>query len=93
MQKFLSIPVTGEQNQLVSCNNIKLIEQGSTTTVVITYGAGKVTTLTHGASSAGSEEMRDAIQEAVIEALQQPWREVSYQVEGLPKAVSGIAIV
>jgi len=93
MQKFLSIPVTGEQNQLVSCNNIKLIEQASTTTVTVTYGAGKVTTLTHGASSGGSEEMRDAIQEAVIEALQQPWREVSYQVEGLPKAVSGINIV
>ena len=72
MQKFLSIPVTGEQNQLVSCNNIKLIEQASTTTVTVTYGAGKVTTLTHAASSAGSEEMRDAIQEAVIEALQQP---------------------
>ena len=56
MQKFLSIPVTGEQNQLVSCNNIKLIEQASTTTVTVTYGAGKVTTLTHGASSGGSDE-------------------------------------
>ncbi len=93
MQKFLSIPVTDEQNQLVSCSNIKLIEQGSTTTVVITYGAGKVTTITHAADTAGSEVMRDSIQAAVITALQQPWREVSYQVEDLSKAVSGIAIV
>lgn len=92
MTKFLSIPVTSEGNQLVSCNDIKLIEQGSTTTVVITYGGGKVTTITHAASGAGSEEMRDAIQNAVISNLQQSWVNVSLQVEGLPKAVSGIAV-
>lgn len=93
MTKFLSIPVTSEGNQLVSCNDIKLIEQPSTTTVVITYGGGKVTTITHAASGAGSEEMRDAIQNAVISNLQQSWVNVSLQVEGLPKAVSGIAVV
>ena len=92
MTKFLSIPVTSEGNQLVSCNDIKLIEQGSTTTVVITYGGGKVTTITHAASASGSEEMRDAIQSAVVTALQQPWRNVTHQVENLPKAVSAIAI-
>jgi hypothetical protein len=32
MAKFLSIPVTSEGNQLVSADNIKLIEQASTTT-------------------------------------------------------------
>ena len=49
MQKFLSIPVTGEQNQIVSCNDIKLIEVGDgaspvanpTTTTTIYYGGGK----------------------------------------------------
>jgi hypothetical protein len=92
MEKFLSIPVTNEQNQLVSCTDIKLIEQGSTTTVVITYGGGKVTTITHAAAGAGSEVMRDAIQNAVIAALQTAWSQPAYEVSGLPLAVSGIAI-
>lgn len=92
MEKFLSIPVTNEQNQLVSCTDIKLIEQGTNTTVVITYGGGKVTTITHAAAGVGSEEMRDAIQNAVISALQTAWAQPSYTVSGLPFAVSGIAI-
>jgi azurin len=92
MQKFLSIPVTGEQNQLVSCNDIKLIEQATTTTVTIAYGGGKVITLTHAAVSAGSEEMRDAIQDGVVQVLKQQWTEVILQMGSLPQAVSGIAI-
>ena len=93
MEKFLSIPVTNEQNQLVSCTDIKLIEQGSSTTVVITYGGGKVTTITHATDpTAGSEAMRDAIQNAVIAALQTAWAQPAYTVSGLPLAVSGIAI-
>ena len=92
MQKFLSIPVTGEQNQLVSCNDIKLIEQASTTEVTISYGSGKVTTLTHATAGAGVETMRDKIQDEVVLALQQPWRDVTKPVSNLPFAVSGIAI-
>jgi len=68
MAKFLSIPVTNEGNQLVSAEGIKLIEQASTTTVTITYGgaaAQDVITITHAAVAAGSEEMRDVIQDAV----------------------------
>ena len=33
MTKFLNIPVTSEQYQLVAINNIALIEQATTTTV------------------------------------------------------------
>jgi hypothetical protein len=93
MQKFLSIPVTAEGNQLVSSTGIKLIEQGSTTTVVITYGGGKITTITHAAAAAGDESMRDLIQNSVVSNLQQAWREVIFEVENIPSAVSGIATV
>lgn len=99
MQKFLSIPVTGEQNQLVSCNDIKLIEVGDgsgsnpTTTTTLFYGGGKKVTLTHAAVSAGSEEMRDAIQDGVVQVLKQQWTEVILQMGSLPQAVSGIGIV
>jgi hypothetical protein len=92
MEKFLSIPVTGEQSQLVSCTDIKLIEQASTTTVTIVYGGGKVITMTHATAGAGVETERDAIQAAVIAALQTVWTKPAYAVTNLPFAVSGIAI-
>jgi hypothetical protein len=92
MEKFLSIPVTSEQNQLVSANNVILVEQASTTTVTIAYAGGKVVTLTHATAGAGVETERDAIQAAIVAALQSPWYSVSYQVDNLPFAVSGIAV-
>lgn len=96
MEKFLSIPVTSEQYQLVSATDIALIEQASTTTVTITYKSGgtssDVITITHATAGSGDETMRDAIQNAVIAALQLPWYNVAYTVANLPYAVSGIAI-
>jgi hypothetical protein len=92
MQKFLSIPVTNEQKQLVSCNDIKLIKQGSTATVTISYGGGKVITLTHATAAMGNEEMRDAIQDGVVQVLKQQWTEVILEMGSLPKAVSDIGI-
>jgi len=94
MAKFLSIPVTNEGNQLVSAEGIKLIKQASTTTVTITYGgaaAQDVITITHAAVAAGSEEMRDVIQDAVVDAHQSVWHNVVTTVAP-SKAVSGIAI-
>ena len=51
MAKFLSIPVTDEQKQLVSADDVVLLEQASTTTVTISYQGGKVVTVTHAARS------------------------------------------
>lgn len=92
MEKFLSIPVTNEQFQIVSATDIKLIEQASTTTVTVTYGGGKVVTITHATAGAGVETERDAIENAVVKALQEGWTNVVYDVTDLPFAVSGIAI-
>jgi hypothetical protein len=92
MEKFLSIPVTSEQNQLVQASGIILIEQASTTTVTIVYGGSKVVTLTHATAGAGDETQRDAIQNAVVAALQTSWTQVAYTVPTLPYAVSGITV-
>jgi hypothetical protein len=95
MEKFLSIPVTSEQNQLLSATGIVLIEQETTTTVHVHYKASTATdvvTITHATAPAGNETMRDAIQGAVIAALQTPWTAVAYEVNNLPFAVSGITI-
>lgn len=95
MEKFLSIPVTNEQNQLVSATGIVLIEQDSVTTVGIHYKSSTgtdVVTITHATAPAGNEAMRDAIQDALIAALQTPWTHVAYQVNNLPFAVSAITI-
>lgn len=83
MEKFISLPVTNEPNQLVSANGIKLIDQASTTTVTITYGgaaAQDVITITHTALAAGDESMQAFIQDSVIEALQTAWQKPSYAV-------------
>ena len=96
MEKFLSIPVTGEQNQLLSATGIVLIEQLTTATVGVYYKSGStgtdVVTITHATAGAGDETMRDAIQNAVIGALQTPWTHVAYTVANLPFAVEGIGI-
>lgn len=96
MEKFLKIPVTSEQTQLVSATGIILIEQASTTTVTIAYKAGSasgdIVTITHATAGAGDETMRDAIQDAVVASLQTPWYSVAFEVANLPYAVSGIAL-
>ena len=92
MQKFLNIPVTNEQNQLVAVSGIVLIEQASTTTVTITYTSGQVTTITHATAGAGDETERDAIQDAVVAALTTSWTNPAYSVDNLPYAVSGIGV-
>ena len=61
MEKYLKIPVTDEAKQIVSINNVKLVEQASTTTVTLAYGSGKVVTITHAAIGASSEKMRDEV--------------------------------
>jgi len=91
MEKFLSIPVTSEGNQLVSVSGIKLIDAASATATdtTITYSGGKVTTVTAAAQVAFS--MRDFLQDSMVEALRSPWRQVVHQVTP-PQAVSGIAV-
>jgi hypothetical protein len=82
MEKFLSIPVTSQGVQLVSANNIVLVEAASdsatATTTLITYAGGNVVTLTHAAQVAFS--MKLAIQEAIVAALQTSWANVVYDV-------------
>ena len=69
-----------------------LVEQGSTTTVVMTYTGGDVITLTHATAGAGDETSRDYIQDSVIAALKLKAWNKTYQCDALPFAVSGIAI-
>jgi hypothetical protein len=92
MEKFLNVPVTNEQKQLVSVLDVKLVEQASTTTVTLAYGSGKVTTITYtNALGAGVETYRDEVQDAIVEALATGWTNVAF--EYVPSdAVAGIAI-
>lgn len=91
MEKFISIPVTGQANQLVSVTNVVLVSAASATatTTTITYQGGKVVTLTHAAQVAYS--MRTAIQNAINDALITSWTNVTYAAT-VPQAVSAIAV-
>ena len=99
MEKFLSIPVTGEGNQLVPVTDVKLIEWESTTTTSLTYGSGKVVTITHGDVGAASltssgNQFRNWLQLQMSNALSTAWTRASYSAIPIPAyAVSGINIV
>lgn len=93
MEKFLSFPVTGRINQLVSATNIVLVEaaadSATATSTLITYAGGKVVTITHAAQVAFS--MCDAIQLALASALATAWTNVVYVVQ-VPQAISDIDV-
>ena len=92
MEKFLQIPVTNEQKQIVSILDVKLVEQASTSTVSLSYGSGKVATITYtDALDAGVETYRDEVQNAIVKALATGWTNVA--VDYIPSnAVTGISI-
>ena len=94
MEKFLKIPVTNEQTQLLSAKNVALVEQASTTTVTVTYHSGLIATITHATAGAGDETARDGIQNSLEKALQSKWHEVVYDVPAsdIPHPISGIAL-
>jgi hypothetical protein len=91
MEKFLSIPVTGQSNQLVSANNVVLVEArddlATALSTIINYANGTTVTITHAAQVAFS--MRTAIQDAIVSALQTSWHTPVY-VMAPPQAVSNI---
>ena len=97
MEKFLSIPVTAQGNQLVTVTDVKLIEWESTVTTSLTYGSGKVTTITHASVGAASgtnsgNQFRNWLQDQTTLALSTSWTNPSY--EAIPSyAVSDITIV
>lgn len=94
MEKFISLPVTNEQQQLLSATGVILVEQASTTTVTVVYKTGMIATITHATAGAGVESARDGIQNAIVTALTKPWTEPAYQVpvSDVPFAISGIAV-
>ena len=86
MEKFLSIPVldgnaVNSQNQLVSVAGILSIGQPTSTTATINYVGGKVTTLTWATPTPANlyknPILQEAVQAAVVSALQSGWTSVS----------------
>jgi hypothetical protein len=106
MIKYLEIPITatGETFQLVAINGVIIVEQASTTTVTLTYGgaaAQDIVTLTLGAAMAANDvSVRDAVQDAMITALQTGWTSPKFRLSlagledaaGAVPTITGIAI-
>ena len=103
MEKFISIPVkiAGETittNQLVSVNDLVGVFAGTGATntaalanTVLIYRNGKTITLTHAAQTAYN--MRNAIQDAIVESLKVNWtKPVGYVIASLPLPVTGFGI-
>jgi hypothetical protein len=98
MEKFISIPTGLGANQLVSVNDLVGVFAGSGGTntaalanTVLIYRNGKTITLTHAAQTAYN--MRNAIQDAIVESLKVNWtKPVGYVIPSLPIAVTNLAI-
>tara|TARA_R100000900_G_scaffold2107_1_gene3946 strand:- start:500 stop:805 length:306 start_codon:yes stop_codon:yes gene_type:complete len=80
MQKYLSILVKNEQRQLALITDVAIVEQASTTAVDIIYTSGKKVTVNHDAMAANNEEVRDAIEDALITALGTAWTSPSFNL-------------
>jgi len=100
MEKFISIPVTISSilsNQLVSVNDLVGVFAGAGSTntaalanTVLIYRNGKTITLTHEAQTAYN--MRDAIQNAIVESLKINWTKPVYVIASLPISVTNFGI-
>lgn len=97
MEKFLSVPVTGETNFLLSVSDVISIRVGDAasgatpaTHTTIIYMSGNTAEITH-ATVSSTNEMRDSLQNAMVEAQEKPWTDVVFAYVP-PKAVSAIAI-
>jgi len=97
--KFLSIPIVKEDkgtlvpigNQLVRSNDVKLVTKGNDQKVNIMYGGGRQIVITHSADT--TLGMRNAIQDSIVSSLQTNWRNVSLQLDLLPKPITSITII
>ena len=101
MEKFISIPITTGANQLVSVNDLVGVFAGTAgtniaagTATVLTYRNGRTITLNHTSTTAQTAyNMRNAIQDAVVEALKTNWKKpVGYVIPSLPITVASISI-
>ena len=88
MEKYLSIPVTGAGNQLVSCSGVLSVYSATdnATTVVITYKSGTTSTIT---TTQAYYAMRNQIQNDMTIALATGWTNVSREVSPI-NAVTAI---
>jgi|TARA_R100000278_G_C5458440_1_gene159983 hypothetical protein len=92
---FFIHSATAFNSQLVSCDNIGLIEQATTSNVKITYDGpsnADVIGLVHTPVASGSEAVRDLVEDAVVTALATHWKEVAVDMNVLPFKVIGISI-
>jgi len=91
MDRFIKIPVTSQNARLVNVGDVAGVSAASATatTTVITYKSGLITTVTHAAQVA--YDVRDAIQDAIETAFNEPTGAYGVTEITVPKAVSAIA--
>lgn len=90
MDKFISVPVTGQTNFLVSVSDVIAITRSSDTETIITYNSANTATFTH-AAVASAYDFRDSLQNAMSAALETSWTNVVAAYVP-PTAVSAIAV-
>ena len=90
MEKFLSVPVTGETYFLLSVSDVIAITASSAIETIITYNSANTATIAH-ATVASAYQMRDSLQTAMVTAQETAWSDVVFAYVP-PQAISAIAI-
>ena len=101
MEKFISIPTGVGANQLVSVNDLVGVFAGTAQlnnanavtaeNTVLTYVNGRTVTLLHPTQT--NFAVRNAIQDAIVEALKTSWtKPVGYVIPSLPVTLTGLTV-
>lgn len=88
MEKYLSIPVTGAGNQLISCNGVISVTSSATGNVTLTYKSGTAIVL---ATTQADYSLRSQIQNEISLALATGWTNVS-RVVSVVNTVTAVTI-
>ena len=89
MDKFLSVPVSGQTNMLVSISDVIGIVDTSSTACTITYNSGNTVALGFAAWTGAS--FRDSLQSAMTAALATQWTNVVAPYVP-PTTITGITV-
>lgn len=91
MEKYLSIPVVGRPNFLLSATDVVLVDQKSATKTVVVYQDQMVASITHEAvSPTTAETVAVYIRAKIQQILQKPWQITTIDCDSLTLLVTDI---
>ena len=91
MNKYLSVPVTSQGNQLLRSSDVLLVDKTSNTVTTVSYMGGDAVEITHAADT--GVVFRDWVQNFILQSVNVGWNVNNPLSTGAaPFAISQIAV-